>query len=65
MEIVGQKHIVLTGVRVPVADTSQRNWASGRFGAGKEDALIASQALALEDVAAFDNTVTGIAVFVW
>ena len=62
MEIVGQKHVVLAGIRISIADTSQRNWATGSLGTGKEDGLVAGQAFALEDIAAVDDAVTGIAL---
>lgn len=60
VEVIGQKRIVLTGIRVAEADPAQRNRARFCFSAGDENGLITGQAFGFNDFAAFNNTVRGI-----
>jgi hypothetical protein len=52
---IGDKHVVLSGLCVPVADSSERHRAVFSLGAGQLDDLIRGEPLCEEDGIAFDD----------
>ena len=59
-EVVGQEDIMLAGLAIPEADTTQQDRARFCLGAGKLDGLIAGQPLGLEDRMTFNDPIHGI-----
>ena len=62
-EVITQKDISPSGVRIPVNDATQpRQWFAARLGAGQLDALIADQTLRFVDRTTLHDTVASIAL---
>lgn len=61
-KVVAQKHVVLAGFRITVADTAQRNRANTGFAASDENGLVTGQPLGFQDITALSNTVSSIAL---
>ena len=61
-EVVGQKHVVLTGFGIAVTNAAQRNRTRTSLGAGDENGLVTGQAAALADVTPLDDPVSRVAL---
>ena len=61
-EMVGQKHVMLTSLRIAVTNAAQRNRTCVGLGAGDENGLVTGQAAALADITSLDDTVSRVAL---
>jgi len=57
MKDIGDKHVVLSGFRIPITNTSELNGAILCFGASELDGMVRGQTLGFKHLATFHHPV--------